>query len=390
MTAATTLSAALLTPRGRGAIATIRICGDVSQLDQASEFFHAANRKRFSEQTVNRIVFGCWGNATPEDVVCCRCEESTWEIHCHGGRAAAERILQDLQRAGANVISWQELVALAVDTLEAELRDTLSQAVTWRTTEHLLYQLDGTLRTEFESLNQVRWEDSEKAATIKRLDELLQWSEFGRHLTEPWRVVIAGPANVGKSSLMNALLGFDRSIVFDQPGTTRDVLTASTAFDGWPVELIDTAGLRDASESLEAEGIARAKTSAANADLVLRVIDLSTEPQEIAVDSREILVAQKCDLPDRWQNRLPNSAFKVSVLTGTGLDELQRELTYKLVPQVPPLETPLPITGRQISLLQAMRDALAADRELDYRASAAGLFVAELLPPLPLSPRRRG
>src|SRR6185503_7750192 len=106
---------------------------------------------------------------------------------------------------------------------------------------------------------------------------LLALAEVGLHLTTPWRVVFAGPPNVGKSSLVNALLGYPRAIVYDQPGTTRDVLTASTAFDGWPFELRDTAGLRDgiSLDSVEVEGVARARAQIATADLVVFVHDRS-------------------------------------------------------------------------------------------------------------------
>ena len=82
-------------------------------------------------------------------------------------------------------------------------------------------------------------------AAAARIREWLAWEDFGLHLTRPWNVVLAGRPNVGKSSLINALLGYTRSIVFDQPGTTRDVVTAATAIDGWPIELSDTAGLRE-------------------------------------------------------------------------------------------------------------------------------------------------
>src|SRR5207244_11945531 len=76
------------------------------------------------------------------------------------------------------------------------------------------------------------------------LDELARYAGVGRHLTAPWRVAVAGAPNVGKSSLVNALAGYQRSVVAPTPGTTRDVVTALLAIDGWPVELADTAGLR--------------------------------------------------------------------------------------------------------------------------------------------------
>ena len=112
---------------------------------------------------------------------------------------------------------------------------------------------------------------------LSQLPRLAALAAVGRHLVEPWQVVLAGPPNVGKSSLINALAGFERSVVAPVAGTTRDVVTVRVAFDGWPVELSDTAGLRDSGEALEAEGIARTKSRLASADLVVWVMDL-TDP----------------------------------------------------------------------------------------------------------------
>ena len=92
-------------------------------------------------------------------------------------------------------------------------------------------------------------------------------ADLGLHLTSPWRVVVAGPPNVGKSSLINALVGYHRAVVFDTPGTTRDVVTVGTAIDGWPVELSDTAGIRPSDDRLESR-VGRAIEQTRQADLV--------------------------------------------------------------------------------------------------------------------------
>ena len=154
-------------------------------------------------------------------------------------------------------------------------------------------------------------------------------------MTRPWRIVLTGEPNVGKSSLLNALLGYERSIVFDQPGTTRDALRAITAIDGWPVELFDTAGLRTPGDSLEAAGLERAREQLAAADCVLHVTDAS---QVATVEPRRgaILVGNKSDLIDgplcaAWQQRHPGGIL-VSAKTGAGIDELCRILSGRLVP----------------------------------------------------------
>ena len=130
--------------------------------------------------------------------------------------------------------------------------------------------------------------------------------QVGVRLTTGWRVVIAGRPNVGKSRLLNALAGYQRAIVDPTPGTTRDLVTALTAFDGWPVELVDTAGVRETDDAIERSGIDRTLRQTETADLVLKVLDRS-EP--LQVDDRTLmsgpgpalLVAGKADLPPAWE-----------------------------------------------------------------------------------------
>ena len=164
---------------------------------------------------------------------------------------------------------------------------------------------------------------------------------------------------MGKSSLINALLGYERAIVFDQPGTTRDVVTAETAFEGWPVQLADTAGLRDATDELEAAGINLARRRLETADVRLVLVDLSEPPHDD--DKRnparwpDDIIGHKCDLGDQWKGQLPRTAIRVSSVTGQGLGELQRRLIQTLVPNVPRPGTPIPINQTQINLLVAAR-----------------------------------
>jgi tRNA modification GTPase len=368
--------ASLWTPRGRGAVATIRLRADVRRWPAADALpFQAANGRPLSVQPAGRVILGRWGSEPAEDVVLCIVDEQTVEIHCHGGEAAAARILHDCAEAGCRGVAWPEMVRVAHGPIEAELLETLAQATTLRTAAILLEQTNGLLRSALESL-----ESEEDLKSLgRRINELLRWADFGVHLTQPWKVVLAGRPNVGKSSLINALLGYTRSIVFDQPGTTRDVVTATTAVDGWPIEFSDTAGLRDGCEPLEAAGIERARGALAAADLSIVLIDVSVSASEddrtlLATLPDAIVVAHKCDLtpwdgPDAWESRAAAGWPRVSSNTGAGVDGLIRAISARLIPEVPPAGTPVPVTARQISLLRradkaAQRGDLSACRQI--------------------------
>jgi tRNA modification GTPase len=313
------------------------------------------------------VVFGRWGSEPAEHVVLCALDEQTLEIHCHGGDAAAARILNDLARAGCRVVAWQEMVTIAEGLVEAELFEALSRATTLRTAAILMEQSNGLLRAALESLAA----DTDLKSLDRQINALLRWADFGVHLTRPWKVVLAGRPNVGKSSLINALLGYTRSIVFDQPGTTRDVVTATTAVDGWPIELSDTAGLRENSEPLEAAGIERARGALAEADLSIVLIDVGTPATDddrklLAAFPTAIVIAHKCDLTpfhgsDAWEDEVAHRWLRVSSKTGEGIDALIRVISAQLVPMVPPTETPVPVTVRQVSFLR--RAGAAAERD---------------------------
>ena len=376
------LTAAVLTPMGRGAVATIRVAGDLAQLDQVPPLFVAANGRSLRDQSPRRIAFGQWGWGETEDIVVSRLDGNTLEIHCHGGDAAVRRILDDLQQQIAcTVVSWQQQRVSGVELCDVECLDALSRATTERTAEILLEQSTGLLRMAFERLELITpAADSSRAAAappvldalsrhelLVQIDDLLSWADFGLHLTQPWNVVLTGRPNVGKSSLINRLLGYERAIVFDQPGTTRDAVTADTALEGWPIRLIDTAGLRDTTEELEAAGIALTRQRLATADLRVVLIDVSEPPSTdderlLAEWPDAIVVAHKVDLsehwPDQWSEQLPHRVVRVSSATGEGIHELQRTLVERLIPRVPPLGTAIPVNARQIALLHATRAAL--------------------------------
>ena len=375
-------SASLLTPAGRGAIATIRVvCGRgrtpyaandraevrshcESSLDLIDSLFRAANGLPLRQQPLNRITFGSWGTTNTEELVVCRTETTVLEIHCHGGDAAVQRILTDLAAVGCELRDWRSQAKSISGFLAAEIQEVLSRTSTWRTTQIVLEQADQLLQRAFLQLESLDRRGDETGLN-QALDDLLSWAVFGLHLSAPWSVVLTGRPNVGKSSLINRLLGFERAIVFDQPGTTRDVITGETAFEGWPVVLADTAGIRRDAAELEAAGIALAEERLRGADLRIVLIDVSQPPT--ADDERlisqwpeAIVVAHKSDLPGQWGDRLPEAAIRVSSVTAEGVIELQNRLVKGLIPKVPSSETAMPLTTRQLELLREIRRSVKA------------------------------
>lgn len=369
-------SVALLTPPGRGAVATLLVRGDLAHL-AAKRLFRAVNSKPVDDQPVGRIVFGHWvgsdDSQAGEEVVVCRRTLDELEIHCHGGSAAVARIIADLGSVGFRSLTWQQQTAEQEGRLAAESLEALASAPTLRTAAILARQVEGLFRKAIERLLKRSLDGPDDFVVAKaELEQLLEWSRFGLHLTRPWRVVLTGRPNVGKSSLINALLGYTRSIVYDEPGTTRDVVTAETAFDGWPVELADTAGLRESAAGLEAEGIALAQERLTTAECRVLLLDRSQpltgeDFSLLSAWPEAVVVAHKADLADAWREAQskPFNAVLVSSRTGAGIEQLIREIVQRVVPRVPEEDVAIPFTERQCRLLQRTNEGcVAADRTL--------------------------
>jgi tRNA modification GTPase len=363
---------ALLTPAGRGAIATVAVRGVGAAALVGRRFQPAANRP-LESLPIGRIAFGRFltSATATEELVVGRVAADEVEIHCHGGTAAVAAVCEALVREGCALVTadrWahnNEPDPLAADALLA-----VADARTERTAVLLLDQYRGALQAELAAIEQALVRGDTNPAS-EMLRQLLARSELGLHLANPWKVALAGRPNVGKSSLMNALVGFERAIVFPQPGTTRDVLTATTAVDGWPIELADTAGLRTAAQSLEAEGVARARRNIAAADLVIFVADVTVPwdaelHQEItrAIErgdwpgKRTLIVHNKCDLAWPPEDGRPDG-LEVSAKTGMGISHLCDAIARSLVPDVPIHGMAIPFTAEQVAAIQAAADRLA-------------------------------
>lgn len=382
-----------LTPVGRGAVAVVLVAGQQA-IHAVQQYFVANSRRLLSSAPLNRIFVGYWGSSDGEELIVVRRSEDRVEVHCHGGVAAVRAVIADLIAQNCEEISWQEWVRRTPAPLYLRVTDSsvddavtraahiaLADAITTRTAAILVDQLNGALsRSIQDTVGAVEKSDWQEA--LRMASKLSSNSELGRHLTMPWRVVLAGPPNVGKSSLMNALAGFQRAIVTPTPGTTRDVVTLTTAIEGWPVELADTAGLRATSDELESAGVQLAQQMLATADVVLRVHDATcNRPEPSGVEELYLppvpAVARR-PVIDVWNKAdLLSSATVVqrratandsgaaacpgvftSAVTGQGIAELTAAIGAALVPHPPAADEAVPFTQSQIEAITVARNAI--------------------------------
>jgi len=337
---------ACLTPPGSAAIATLGLCGP-----RALEVTRSLLTPTLLPETPasHSHWFGQLGVELKDQVVVtvpALDPVPVVEIHCHGGREVVQMMLDTFRERGLRVIDWRDWLRQTNKSLvAAELQIALAETSTLRTTALLLGQVAGILEGELQR--------AETEPAVAR--ELLRWAPLGLHLTQPWRVVIAGAPNAGKSSLVNAIAGYQRCVVSEIPGTTRDVVTTAVALDGWPVELIDTAGLRMAEGAIEAEGICRALEAIGTADLCLWLLDGSTTPIQPGREWGEVLVVvNKVDQPPAWDWRRLENAVQISATAGSGIAELCQAIASRLVPEVPAPGTAIPICERQAVRLREL------------------------------------
>lgn len=409
--------AAISTPFGEGAIALVRLSGPRA-IEIAGAVFraplpaarHAAFGPIFDGahqlDEVLLTLFRAPHSYTGEDVV---------EISCHGGILVSRRILETLLRHGARSAQPGEFTQRAflhgkLDLTQAEAVMDLISAQTDLALRAANEQLEGRLGQRIHSLRASLLEllahveahidfpdeDIDPAtgtALRSRLDslrteiaQLLDTAEHGRILREGVRTVITGAPNAGKSSLLNRLLGFERAIVSPQPGTTRDVIEETINLRGIPLRLIDTAGLRQAEDDIERQGIARTQQQLERADLILHVAEAQRAPFDqfsgMALDSfagapRTILVLNKCDRGEHhgWHTM---DAIRISCTTGEGMDALTAVIEAKVFGGVAHRDWTVAINARHQSCLDRARTFLdAANRAFDDALSPE--FIAEEL-----------
>lgn len=332
--------AALLTPLAPGAIAVVGLTGpqaDTITLD-ILRHRHADGPVRLADRrpTLCRLFDG---QEDVDDVVAVRIANGSRviiEINAHGGVRIAQRTLTLLAAKGATIVdglAFLEAVSPG-DPIEHDADRALLSAASRRLTRWLLAQrsmLPGYL----------------SGLTSTSPDELAAFrlrTQVAVRCLAGMRVAIIGPPNAGKSTLANRLIGVDRVITSEQPGTTRDWVSETALIRGWPVTLIDTAGIRNTTCPVESEAIRRGSDQAGQADVVIVVLDGSAEEDglrrgleeslaSISCDLPRAVVLNKCDLPSRFLpepgGRTADLQFcnppplRISALAGLGVDALE-------------------------------------------------------------------
>ena len=381
---------ALATPWGVGALHVIRISGDNSRniveafLDKPLSRPRHASLRFFHSKKVEDQVIAIW-YAEPHSYT----GEEMVEIMCHGNPAIAELIIESLLDAGMKPAQPGEFTFRAflngkMDLTQAEAVNDLIMA---RSTELLKAgenTLKGKLSTEIADLrdkvlNVLAFlqaamdfpEDVEESSIEAQLEEILVETEelvknarTAEVLRKGINLVIAGRPNVGKSSLMNALVGMERSIVSQIPGTTRDYVEQYTVLGKIPVNVVDTAGLRHTDDLIEQEGVKLALSRIAEADLVIFLYDASlgwTEEDQqmlnLVQEEKTIVVGNKID-KGKAPNQHPKAYF-ISAKEKTGLEKLIEAIHQVMNVTEPPK---LLVSQRQMGLLEKtlndIRDAL--------------------------------
>ena len=324
--------------------------------------------------------------------------EDSVEFHCHGGRAVVEAVLGALAKLeGVRLAQPGEFTRRAfengrIDLTEAEGLADLIEAETETQRRAALMMAEGGLSRQIHAWRERLLTLSARAeAAIDYVDEdsvdedltlsgecgalakeLEDWLARPRTelLREGVRIVIAGPPNAGKSSLLNAIAGFERAIVTDIPGTTRDHIDVHLSLSGVPIRLTDTAGLRDSGELVESIGVDRARSLIELADVLLWLGEAEDAPPH----RRLIRVHARCDLPDR--RRAPARSIAASSVTGEGLPEITAAIVREARVLLP-AEGQLALNRRQADRIGEARDALQrATETLDLVLTAESLRAA--------------
>lgn len=392
--------AAIATPPGRGAIAVIRVSGpDVPKiathligrcpLPRTATYTPVEHEGERLDEAVVTFFEGP-RSATGEHVL---------ELCVHGGPAVSRAVLDAVLAAGARPARPGEFTERAylngrLDLVQAEAVADLVNASTARAARSAMRALSGRFsqaladletallaaRVRVEAMldfpeddlpEYVRAHEAALADLERELARVLAGARRGHRVSEGVRIAIVGPPNVGKSSLLNALVGDDRAIVTDVPGTTRDPVLAAFELDGMPVSVVDTAGLRETDDVVESIGIARTLDAVRSVDAIIALTATDVPPDPAAFDriagitgpdTCVVNVHNKRDL-DPAGTRRPEGAVAISARTGEGLDDLRATLARAVGSMVGP-EDEFSARTRHLDALGCVEAAIARARPL--------------------------
>lgn len=371
--------AAISTPPGEGAIAIVRLSGDAA-IELADRVFQSPSGKKLVSVPTHTIHYGqlvdpSTGVTADEVMVSVMkgpktfTREDVVEMNCHGGVTAVNRVLQLVLKQGARLAEPGEFTKRAflngrIDLSQAEAVMDLIRAKTDKAMNVALHQAEGRLSKLIQRLRQdiletlahvevnidyPEYDDVEemthrvlleKAAIVQgEIERLLQTAEQGKILREGLSTVIVGRPNVGKSSLLNALVQENKAIVTDIPGTTRDVIEEYVNVRGVPLRLVDTAGIRETEDIVERIGVERSREVLKKADLILLVLNYADEltPEdeklfEAVTGMDAVVIVNKTDLPPKLNmERVKELAdgsrlVTTSLLEEQGVDELEEAI----------------------------------------------------------------
>jgi tRNA modification GTPase len=372
--------AAISTPLGEGGIGIVRLSGKDS-IEIAEKIFTSPKNKSLKDVGSHRLIYGfikdpLTGEKIDEVLLTVMLPPHTYtkeivvEINCHGGMLPLRRALELVLKAGARLAEPGEFTKRAfmngrIDLSQAEAVLDLIRSKTNESRRIAMQQLQGGLSEKITTLRDRLTElcahleayidfpedeievtsKEEMVASIENIEKelwgLLRSYEEARFFREGLSTAIVGRPNVGKSSLLNALLKKDRAIVTELPGTTRDVIEEYLNINGLPLRVMDTAGIRAVQDIAEKEGVKRSLQSIEDADLVIALLDgsesLKDEDFEVirkARDKNTIFVINKCDLPPVLDKSMltshhsssPSGILDISATRGDGLDELKEKI----------------------------------------------------------------
>lgn len=369
---------AIATPIGEGGISIIRISGN-DALGIASSIFRPKNKQDIKDMKTYTMRYGNIlsreNNEIVDDVILSYMKgpysytgENVVEINCHGGVVATNRVLNEIVKAGARLAEPGEFTKRAflngkIDLSQAEAVIDIIRAKTELSMKSAIMQSKGSLSKEIGELRKYLLnvlalieyavdftEDDEDIIddnllfqikdginkTIERIKKLLKNADEGKIIRDGLNMVIVGKPNVGKSSLLNALLKEKRAIVTDIPGTTRDIIEEYINIDGIPVRIIDTAGIRDTEDTVEKIGVERSKEKIEEADLVVLMMDSSREVDDedkliidAVKDKKYITLLNKIDLNRKISDDIIGNLrniIEISAKNEIGIDDLKDKI----------------------------------------------------------------